>query len=150
MPSFHDVAASCSIHILLAVSVFWAKTPPWKLFSLCADRVQCAPCPNTPEPTCPIQVYSLEVLVGYLQEEPVTNRAWELVDRVSSLLLQVDSSDILCAPQNSRGREPSPHCLAPPAPSCRQNNGPKDVHFQSPEPVNVNFTGKRDFADGIK
>ena len=34
------------------------------------------------------------------------NRAWELVDRFSSLLLQEDSCDIPCAPWGSKGKEP--------------------------------------------
>lgn len=64
--------------------------------------------------------------------------------------LQVDGSGILYAPQSTSGREPSLHCLVPVAPSWRQHNVPEDVHALTPEPVNVAFPGKRDFADGIK
>ena len=39
--------------------------------------------------------------------------------RFSSLLLQGESCDILCAPWASKGKEPSPHCVAPTAPSDR-------------------------------
>lgn len=71
------------------------------------------------------------------------------VDSPTSFL-QVDGSGILYAPQSTSGREPSPHCLVPVAPSWRQHNVPEDVHALTPEPVNVAFPGKRDFADGIK
>lgn len=133
-PSFHG-GCSCGLPSLppLSPSVFRAAVGglPCELMS-CSGRVLWALYPNTPGPTCAIQ--GQPGGAGQLSPGGTLNQ-WGigLVEKFSALCTVGGHLWHSVCSSEYPWKRALHHGLSPIAPSCRQNDSPRDVHALTPD-----------------